>query len=122
MQSGADDHGIKNVQAAAAAGVPVAEFLAANGDRFADLAAALEVEADEFLRTSSDPRHAPGVAALWVACQAAGDLHRKDYHGLYCGGCEQFYTPDELPDGLCPEHRTLPLEVVETNWFFRLSR
>jgi methionyl-tRNA synthetase len=30
--------------------------------------------------------------------------------------------PDDLHDGLCPEHETPPERVSERNWFFRLSR
>jgi methionyl-tRNA synthetase len=122
VQSGTDDHAIKNVHAAEAAGVRVAELVATNGDRFVDLARVLSVHTDEFLRTSSDPRHAAGVIALWQACQATGDLYTKDYTGLYCPGCEQFYAPEELDDGLCGEHRTPAVEITATNWFFRLSR
>ncbi len=76
----------------------------------------------DFIRTSSDPRHRPGVQQLWQACLASGDLYQKDYSGLYCVGCEQFYKPAELPGGWCPEHGTRPQEVTERNWFFRLSR
>jgi methionyl-tRNA synthetase len=122
VQSGTDDHAIKNVSAAETAGVPVAEFVAANSIRFAELTAALGAHTDEFLRTASDPRHAPGVAALWRACQASGDLYTKDYTGRYCPGCEQFFTPAELEDGVCTEHHAPVVEVTETNWFFRLSR
>jgi methionyl-tRNA synthetase len=122
VQSGTDDHALKNVSAANAAGVAVADLVAGNGDRFVELAEALGVHVDAFLRTSSDPRHAPGVATLWRACQAAGDLYQKDYTGLYCTGCEQFYPAEELIDGACPEHGTRPEEVTEGNWFFRLSR
>ncbi|ACZ22950.1 methionyl-tRNA synthetase [Sanguibacter keddieii DSM 10542] len=122
VQSGTDDHALKNVSAASLAGVPVADLVAANGDRFVELVDALGVRTDEFVRTSSDPRHAPGVVALWEACRAAGDLYQKDYTGLYCPGCEQFYAADELVDGLCGEHGTPVQEVTETNWFFRLSR
>ena len=46
----------------------------------------------------------------------------KQYEGLYCVGCEQFYKPAELSGGRCPEHGTLPQPVAEENWFFRLSR
>jgi methionyl-tRNA synthetase len=53
---------------------------------------------------------------------AAGDLYRKRYEGLYCTGCEQFYSPAELRAGRCPEHGTEPQRVAEENWFFRLSR
>ncbi|WP_234441881.1 class I tRNA ligase family protein, partial [Streptomyces sp. WM6386] len=41
---------------------------------------------------------------------------------MYCVGCEQFCTPDELVDGRCAEHGTEPRLVAEENWFFRLSR
>ena len=122
VQSGTDDHAIKNVSAAQAAGLPVAEVVNDNANRFADLTTALDVHTDEFLRTSSDPRHAPGVRRLWRACLTAGDLYRRDYTGLYCAGCEQFYTAEELDDGRCREHRAPVLEVTESNWFFRLSR
>ena len=46
----------------------------------------------------------------------------KPYSGLYCIGCEQFYTESELADGLCPEHLAAPELVEEENYFFRLSR
>ena len=53
---------------------------------------------------------------------ATGDLYTRYYQGLYCVGCEQFYKPDELTIGLCPEHEVEPNLVSERNWFFRLSR
>lgn len=37
-------------------------------------------------------------------------------------GCEQFYQPEDLADGRCPDHGTEPQLVAEENWFFRLSR
>ncbi len=55
VQSGTDDHAIKNVAAAEAAGVPVADLVATNGDRFADLTAALAAGTDGFLRTRPCP-------------------------------------------------------------------
>jgi len=122
VQSGTDDHAIKNVSAAADAGLPITELVKRNADRFTGLADALAVRTDEFLRTSSDPRHRAGVAAIWAACERHGDLYRKDYTGLYCTGCEQFYTPGDLTDGACAEHSATHItEVTETNWFFRLS-
>lgn len=49
--------------------------------------------------------------------------YTKEYEGLYCVGCEAYYTQDELTaDGLCPEHLTPPELVKETNYFFKLSR
>lgn len=120
--TGTDENALKNVTAAAAANVPVATFVARNADRFADLAGALDLSVDDFIRTSADPRHAPGVERLWRQTAARGDFYRRDYQGLYCQGCEQFYEPAELVDTRCPEHGTVPETVTESNWFFRLSR
>jgi methionyl-tRNA synthetase len=122
LQAGTDDNSLKNVLAARAAGVGVREFVDANADAFVALAGPLSLSVDDVIRTSRDPRHRPGVERLWQACAAAGDLYRRHYEGLYCVGCEQFYTPAELPGGRCPEHGTEPQPVSEENWFFRLSR
>lgn len=120
--SGTDDHALKNVLAARRAGVPVAEFVTTAADRFEKLQQQLELSCDDYIRTSSDPRHRPGVEFLWQRCLAAGDFYQHTYRGLYCVGCEQFYEEGSLVAGLCPEHGVTPEPVVETNWFFRLSR
>src|SRR5579863_1212665 len=122
FQAGTDDNSLKNVLAAEAAGVGVQEFVDASAAAFTGLAEPLNLSVDDFIRTSSDPRHAAGVERLWQACAARGDLYRRHYEGLYCTGCEQFYTPAELRDGRCPDHGTEPEQVAEENWFFRLSR
>jgi methionyl-tRNA synthetase len=122
FQTGTDDNSLKNVLAADAAGAPVQEFVDANAAAFTALAGPLSLSVDDVIRTSRDPRHRAGVERLWRACAESGDLYRKHYEGLYCVGCEQFYTPDELAGGRCPEHGTPPQLVSEENWFFRLSR
>ena len=119
-QTGTDDNALKNVHSAEAVGVSPAEYVARVAERFVGLGSVLELGFDDFVRTSSDPRHAPGVAKLWGAC--AEDFYRRRYTGLYCVGCEVFYSPGELVDGRCPEHGTVPETVAEDNWFFRLSR
>jgi methionyl-tRNA synthetase len=122
LQSGTDDNSLKNVLAAEAAGCRTQDLVAANGRAFAELSGPLALSYDDFIHTSTDPRHRPGAERLWRACAARGDLYRRDYEGLYCVGCEQFYKPAELTDGRCPEHGTPPERVAERNWFFRLSR
>ncbi|WP_282611420.1 methionine--tRNA ligase [Pelagibius sp. Alg239-R121] len=122
LLAGTDENSIKNVHAAEHEGVPVAGLVARNASFFESLKNQLNLSYDDFIRTSADPRHRPGAERLWAACAARGDLYKKPYRGLYCQGCEQFYKPDDLIDGRCPEHDA-PLEVVEEeNWFFRLSR
>ena len=122
LQSGTDDNSLKNVLAAAAEGTGVADLVSRNSAAFEALSGPLQLSFDDFIRTSSDPRHRPGVERLWRACAARGDLYRTSYQGLYCTGCEQFYRPAELDGGRCPEHGTEPETVSEENWFFRLSR
>jgi len=99
FQSGTDDNALKNVQAAEAEGLTPGEYVAQVAARFAALSGVLELSFDDFIRTSADPRHRPGVERLWRASAARGDLYRKTYAGLYCVGCEQFYTAGELVDG-----------------------
>jgi len=122
LQSGTDDNSLKNVLAAEAEGISTRELVNRNASEFAGLREHLSLSFDDFIRTSSDPRHRPGVERLWRACEDNGDLYRKTYTGLYCVGCEQFYGETELADGNCPDHGTPPQLVAEENWFFRLSR
>lgn len=120
--TGTDENSLKNVLAAEREGVPVRDLVDRFSRRFLDLTQALNVTPNDFIRTSIDPRHLSGVRKFWEACRRRGDVYRCAYRGLYCVGCEQFYTPDELVDGLCPEHLTKPEVVEEENYFFRLSR
>ncbi len=119
--TGTDENSLKNVQAAEKAGVPVADFVAEHAKVFKDLNTTLNISADEFIRTTEE-RHIIGSQKIWAACDAAGDIYKKKYEGLYCVGCEQFYTPKELVDGLCPEHKTKPEHIEEENYFFKLSK
>jgi methionyl-tRNA synthetase len=52
----------------------------------------------------------------------AGEIYFSTYKGLYCVGCERFYTERELVDGKCPDHDKPPVEREEANYFFRMSK
>lgn len=120
--TGTDENSLKNVQSAEKEGIPTQELVNRNAAQFQALRGPLNLSFDDFIRTSVESRHAAGARALWQACATAGDIYTRSYRGLYCIGCEQFYTEDELVDGLCPEHHTLPELIEEENYFFRLSR
>jgi methionyl-tRNA synthetase len=105
---GTDDHSLKNVLAAEAAGRPTRPFVDDHAERFRALAGPLNLSFDDFIRTSSDPRHPPAVERIWRAALESGDLYRRPYEGDYCVGCEQFYDRSEQVDGCCPEHGTPP--------------
>ncbi len=119
--SGTDDNSLKNVRAADAQRIPVAELVRGNADQFEELRKWLALSYDDFIRTSSDERHVPGVHKLWAACEERGDLYKATYSGLYCVGCEQYYRESDLTNGLCPEHQKEPEAIEEENYFFRLT-
>ncbi len=120
--TGSDENSLKNVQAAEAEGISTQELVDQYVKAFVGMCEELNISNDDFIRTSVDQRHLDGSARIWKAMSDAGDLYQKRYSGLYCVGCEAFYTEEELIDGLCPEHGTRPVVVEEENWFFRLSK
>lgn len=122
--SGGDENALKNVQAAEAAGIPIQEFVDKNNESFRQLAIRLNAEFAFWQKGSDQVHHFPSSQKLWRLCDKAGDIYKKKYEGLYCVGCEAFYTPEELDEnGECPEHPGKKLEkVAEENYFFRLSK
>ena len=48
-------------------------------------------------------------------------IYQGTYEGLYCVGCEQYKTSDDLIDGKCPEHLIEPQLMKEESYFFKLS-
>ncbi|HTI23641.1 MAG TPA: class I tRNA ligase family protein, partial [Kutzneria sp.] len=63
-QTGTDDNALKNVRSAETEGIPVADYVARMADRFVALNEALDLSFDDFVRTSTDPRHRPAVERL----------------------------------------------------------
>jgi methionyl-tRNA synthetase len=121
FSSGTDEFAQKTVDAAAKAGEEIEPYL----DRMAGVWEStwdkLGVSLTDFIRTTEE-RHIGTVKEIWNRIDAAGDLYKEAYEGLYCKGHEAFLKEDELtPDGLCPEHRTKPEFVSEHNYYFRLS-
>jgi len=118
--SGTDDNALKNVQAAEEKKIPIVEFVKENSGKFYQLKSGLNLSFDDFIGTS-EKRHFEGAQAFWQACKKE-DIYKKKYRGLYCVGCETFYTAKDLVGGKCPEHKTKPEVVEEENYFFRLSK
>ncbi|OQY64998.1 methionine--tRNA ligase [Microgenomates bacterium UTCPR1] len=119
--TGSDENALKNVQAAELARVPVKEFVDNNADSFIELTKKLNTPFNVFQK-GSDQLHHQSTQDLWQLCQK--DIYKRDYRGLYCVGCETFYTVEELNErGECFEHPGKKLEEIsETNYFFKLSR
>lgn len=117
--TGADENSLKNVQAAEQAGQATATFVGHMSGRFRELTKTLNISNEDFIRTTEE-RHKNGAQKLWRACKTE-DIYRKSYSGLYCVGCEQYYSKKELVYGKCPEHKIKPEMVSEDNYFFKLS-
>lgn len=117
--TGTDENALKNVQAAEKKKIPVKKLVDQNSNKFYQLKEALNISFDDFIRTT-EKRHTQGAQALWKACKKE-DIYKKKYKGLYCVGCEVFYTEKDLVNGKCPEHKIKPEIVEEENYFFRLS-
>jgi methionyl-tRNA synthetase len=119
LQTGTDENAFKNVEAAQRAGLPVRTWVDQHAAEFQKLADELGISYDRFFRTT-DEAHVRAVQTFWRSLRP-GDIYSKAYTGLYCSGCEDFLFEKDLVDGCCPEHGSKPVEVSETNYFFRLS-
>jgi len=121
FRTGTDEHGLKIQQAADAAGMSPQEFTDSIAPKFSHAWDRLNIAYDDFIRTT-EPRHVAAVQELLQRCYDAGDIELDVFEGKYCVACEEYYSDDELVDGLCPIHRR-PVEYFEEeNYFFRLSR
>jgi methionyl-tRNA synthetase len=122
LLTGADENSLKNVKAAEKMKITTKELVDRNAAEFQELANKLNISFDRFVKSSAQEEHWPGVQKLWQLVEKSGDIYKKNYTGLYCVDCEQFYKELELINGLCPEHKTRPELIEEENYFFKLSK
>jgi methionyl-tRNA synthetase len=116
--AGSDENSLKNVLIAEKLKIDPEELCRQNAKKFENFKTLLNVSFDIFWRTTNN-KHFEGAQKIWKLCEK--DIYKKKYKGLYCVGCEAFYTQDELVEGLCPEHKKAPVIIEEENYFFKLS-
>lgn len=119
--TGTDENAQKNEQAAREAGIPVKSFVDINAERFKELCRIFDISNDDFIRTTEE-RHMKVVKLIFQKLFDNGDIYKGYYEGLYCSGCEEFKSEEDLVNGKCPEHDIKPEWVREENYFFRLSK
>ncbi|RLC30474.1 MAG: methionine--tRNA ligase [Deltaproteobacteria bacterium] len=119
--TGTDEHGDKIVQAARDENLTPKQYADKISNLFKTLWPELNISNDSFIRTT-DPSHILVVKQILQRIYDAGDIYFSEYEGLYCFGCERFYTERELVDGKCPDHQTKPEIIRESNYFFKMSR
>jgi methionyl-tRNA synthetase len=73
---------------------------------------------------TTDAVHEKFVQQMLTKTQARGNIEFKEYEGLYCVGCERFYTEKELqqPGNLCPTHNTVVELIKESNYFLKIDQ
>jgi methionyl-tRNA synthetase len=119
--TGTDEHGDKVVRAAKKENLSPRVYVDTISQLFRDLWPELNISNSDFIRTT-DPAHMSVVEMVLQKIYDAGDIYFAEYEGLYCFGCERFYTERELVDGKCPDHETEPEAIKESNYFFKMSR
>lgn len=120
FSTGTDEYGQKIWEASQKQGKDVQEYVDYYAQKFLELGKILNLSCDNFIRTTSKENIA-AAQEFWRLCNAKGDIYKSKYVGLYCIGCETFYTEKDLVDGKCPIHFTATEKIEEENYFFRLK-
>jgi len=118
--TGTDEHGLKIRKSAEKAGKTPQEWCDENSAKFELVWDSLNISYDNFIRTTN-PSHIEVVKRAIKELVGKNLIYRGKYEGLYCVDCEQYYSPKELINGLCPIHRKKPVKLVEDCYFFKLS-
>jgi methionyl-tRNA synthetase len=119
--TGTDEHGGKIAEKAAELNLKPQELSDQMSQKFRDLAAALDVSADRFIRTT-DKGHEQRAQLIWKALSK--DIYKNKYIGWYCTGDEEFFTETVVKEnkGICPDHNRPYEKIEEENYFFALSK
>jgi len=119
--TGTDEHGKKIARAAEDAGKSPKEFVDEMSEKFKNAWNALNIKYDRFIRTT-DKDHQKIVQEIITKVNERGDIYKGEYEGLYCVGCEAYYTEKDAPDFQCPLHKKSLENLKEESYFFRLSK
>jgi methionyl-tRNA synthetase len=120
FSTGTDEHGGKIAEKAAELKLEPKALADKMAGRFKDLAEALNVSNDRFIRTT-DKGHEDRAKLIWKAL--AKDIYKGKYVGWYCTGDEAFFSEAEVKanNGVCPNHNRPYEKIEEQNYFFKLS-
>jgi methionyl-tRNA synthetase len=123
--TGLDEHGQKIERIAREKGLAEQAYCDGIAAQFQDAWKRFGISNDDFIRTTS-PRHEVAVAEMWRRLAAAGDIYEHEYDGMYCVGCEEAKTEDDVltenGEKICKIHLRPVERVKEKNYFFRLSK
>jgi methionyl-tRNA synthetase len=138
--TGLDEHGQKIERIARERGMDPQAYCDGIADKFQQTWREIGISNDAFVRTTRNAEtrdhqvienHPAAVAEMWRRIAAGKapngepNIFAAEYDGMYCVGCEDSKTEDDVVvDGerkLCKIHLTPVERVKEKNYFFRLS-
>jgi methionyl-tRNA synthetase len=123
--TGLDEHGQKIERIARDRGLEPQAYCDEVAAKFQQIWRRVGISNDDFIRTT-EPRHKQAVAEMWARLTNQGDIYEAEYDGMYCVGCEEAKTEDDVElvgeQKVCRIHRTPIERVKERNYFFRLSK
>ena len=117
---GTDEHGLKIQQKAEDAGKDPQKFVDEISAGFEDLWKKIDIKYDGFIRTTN-PAHKEAVQKVLQTLYERGAIYRGFYRGLYCVGCEQFKSENELVNGRCGDHDTDCEMVKEESYLLKMA-
>jgi len=120
--TGTDEHGLKVMQAAQEHKMTPKKYADEMALKYQAAWSFLNVRYDSFIRTT-DKDHEKFVKEFVQKLYDNGEIFKDKYSGLYCVGCEEYKTKEELLEGdICPIHKKKCQLVEEEIYFFKLSK
>ncbi|MBQ8175374.1 MAG: methionine--tRNA ligase [Clostridia bacterium] len=118
--TGADEHGQKIEECAAAAGITPQQYVDGVSGEIRRIWDRMNVSYDQFIRTT-DKKHVDSVQHIFKKFYDQGDIYKSEYEGWYCVPCESFFTETQAVDGKCPDCGRPVERSKEEAYFFRMS-
>ena len=118
--TGTDEHGEKVAQAAKEKNFTPQQLCNQNAAKYEEVWDTLKISYNKFIRTT-DPIHKKMVTRVLKEIYNKKLIYKGTYQGLYCVGCERYYTAKELINGKCPIHQKRAITLSEDCYFFKLS-
>ncbi len=119
--TGTDEHGQKIEKVAKQQGKTPKQYVDEMAVCFKLLTEKLNLRLNNFIRTT-DKKHVKTATEIWNKVFEKGLIYKGTYSGLYCVGCEAFYTEKDLVDGNCPVHQKPAEKLSEESYFFKLGQ
>ncbi len=120
--TGTDEHGQKIERTAKENNTPTQKFVDQTAKKFQKAWDTLNIKYNRFIRTT-DSDHKKFVQEFIKKVNDKGDIYKGAYKGLYCVGCERFYTEKDLINKKCPYHPNKEIESFnEETYYFKMSK